>query len=346
MSGEITERQLLDRVFETSPVGIVVLTPGGEITRANQRAEELLQLEKSDIEGRSYAEPEWTFVDAEGVQIPEADHPFVQVRTDGQMINRPFTMARPHAAPVQLLISGVPIQSDTKQTERLVFTFEDITALKEREAELQRQNDRLERFASVVSHDLRNPLNVAQGRLELAARECETDHLDSVDDALTRIETLIEDMLTLTRAGNTVGQTEAVEVSHLVEECWGNVASQEATVHTETERTLRADRSRLQQLFENIFRNAIEHGGEDVTVTVGDRPGGFYIEDDGPGIPEPERDQVLGAGFTTSAAGTGFGLNIVSEIAQAHGWEITISESDEGGARFEFSNVSPEERDR
>ncbi|WP_226042529.1 sensor histidine kinase [Natrinema sp. DC36] len=65
-------------------------------------------------------------------------------------------------------------------------------------------------------------------------------------------------------------------------------------------------------------------------------PDGFFVEDDGPGIPIDERESVLEYGHTTSPSGSGFGLAIVSQIADGHGWAIRITESADGGARFEF----------
>lgn len=104
---------------------------------------------------------------------------------------------------------------------------------------------------------------------------------------------------------------------------------------------VRADPSRLQQLVENLVRNAVEHGGDDVTVTIGetDDGDGFYIADDGTGIPETMRAQVFQNGFSTIADGTGFGLAIVKEIADAHGWTMEVTESQSGGARFEITGV-------
>ncbi|OYR54849.1 hypothetical protein DJ71_27145 [Halorubrum sp. E3] len=83
----------------------------------------------------------------------------------------------------------------------------------------------------------------------------------------------------------------------------------------------------------------MEHGGEDVTVTVERLEDGFYVEDDGPGIPESERGDVFDSGYTTTADGTGFGLAIVADIADAHGWTLRVAEAESGGARFELTNV-------
>ena len=107
----------------------------------------------------------------------------------------------------------------------------------------------------------------------------------------------------------------------------------------ETEQTIRADQGRLRQLLANLLRNAVDHGGDDVTVRVDEMEDGFYVADDGQGIPEAEREDVFEAGYSTADDGTGFGLNIVQEIATAHGWNSRIMESADGGARFEFTGV-------
>lgn len=204
---------------------------------------------------------------------------------------------------------------------------------------LQAQNEQLEQFASIVSHDLRSPLDVAQGRLKLAREECDNEHLDAVMRAHTRMAELIEDLPTLARGGEGVDELESVDLEDLTKDCWLNVATAEATLTIDMTRRIQAGRSRLQQLLENLLRNAIKHGGEDVTITTGELEDGFYVEDDGPGIPEDDRDDVFEAAYSTAEDGTGFGLSIVKQIAQAHGWDIRATDSSEGGARFEITNV-------
>jgi len=231
-----------------------------------------------------------------------------------------------------------PVVSDGDVTH-IVGTARDITDDKRREEKLKRQKNRLEEFASVVSHDLRNPLRMADGRVELLREECESEQIDDIAQALDRMDTLIEDLLTLAREGDQVGEVERVVLADLINDCWQNIAAPEAEILTDCDRTVHADRSRFQQLLENLLRNAVEHGGADVTVTIGEVETGFYVEDDGPGIPEENRDDVFEAGYSTSADGTGFGLRIVKQVADAHGWEITVSEGEQGGARFEVTSV-------
>ncbi|WP_372913116.1 PAS domain S-box protein [Salinigranum sp.] len=203
----------------------------------------------------------------------------------------------------------------------------------------RREIERLDEFVSVVTHDLQSPLGVAGGRIELARTECDSEHLDVAADALARSRELIDDLVAVAREGHRADSVEAVTLTDVVTNCWRNVRTGNATLVLEGNRTLHADRSRLQQLLENLVRNAVEHGGEDVTVTVGELDDGFYVADDGPGIPESEREQVFEPGYTTTSDGTGFGLSIVRSIAEDHGCRVTITDSDDGGTRVEVTGA-------
>ncbi len=209
--------------------------------------------------------------------------------------------------------------------------------------ELRRENDRLEEFASIVSHDLRNPLGVAEGHAELAAAACDCghdhDHFERIESAHDRMYALIEDLLTLARTDAAVTDSESIGLASIATGCWENVETDRAALVVASDRTIRGDKTRLKQLFENLIRNGIEHGGEGVTVTVGALEEGFYLEDDGSGIPEDDRETVFESGYSTNQDGTGFGLSIVRQIAAAHDWEVAVTESDDGGARFEVTGV-------
>ncbi|MEF8808233.1 sensor histidine kinase, partial [Natronomonas sp.] len=164
--------------------------------------------------------------------------------------------------------------------------------------------------------------------------------LQPIVQALDRMEGLISDTLTLAREGQVVADFEPIQLTNLIGSCWKTAATEEATVEIEDEITIKGDRSRLCHVFENLFRNAIEHGGADVTVRVGRIDEyGIYVEDDGPGIPEDERERVFEPGHTSVDGGTGFGLAIVRRITEAHGWEVEIVEGSDGGTRFEFTGV-------
>jgi signal transduction histidine kinase len=219
--------------------------------------------------------------------------------------------------------------------------------LEERAAreKLERQNDRLSEFASIVSHDLRNPLNVAKGKVDIARETSDATHLDEARDALDRMDALVTDLLDLARQGSVIEAADEVDLAAVAEDAWANVATEGAELVVEADGPIEADRDRLLQLLENLFRNSVEHGTGDstdaatsLTVSVGTLPEGFYVADTGPGIPPEERDAVFERGHSTND-GTGLGLAIVQAIAEAHGWTVDLHESDAGGARFEFAGV-------
>jgi PAS domain S-box-containing protein len=232
-------------------------------------------------------------------------------------------------------------------TDEGIGIYVDITDRKQREQALQRQNERLDAFASIVSHDLRNPLSVANGNLHLARDEDDETYLDEVDRALDRMERIIEDLLRLARSGEGSVDLAPVPAGDVATEAWQAADVEGGAFHNELDVTIEADRSQLRELLENLLRNAVEHG-DDVTVSAdvldaadGEDSTGFYVADDGPGIPEDERDAVFEPGYTTHDEGTGFGLVVVEEIARAHGWTPSVTESETGGSRFEFRNVDP-----
>ncbi|MFC7186640.1 sensor histidine kinase [Halorubrum yunnanense] len=206
---------------------------------------------------------------------------------------------------------------------------------------MQRQRDQLEEFTRVVSHDIRNPLGIVDGYLDMAERTGDPEHFQRCRDAVDRMESLLADLLFLTREGQTLGGREEVDLAALARESWSFVSGEAAGLAVDTDRVVMGDWSRLQQVFENLFRNSVEHGGDDVTVRVGDLAdgSGIYVEDDGAGIPEEERDEVFVDGYTTDVSGTGLGLTIIQQVVSAHGWEIALTESDAGGARFEISGM-------
>lgn len=218
-------------------------------------------------------------------------------------------------------------------------TARDVTERKRRERELQRQNERLDAFASVLAHDLRNPLNVAHGRIDLAVETGDDEHLEAAEQSLQRINRLIDDVLELARGGTADLERAPVTLQRVVSDAWANVDTHEATLVVNDDLpTVEGDADRLVRLFENVFRNAVEHAGADARVEVGVPSDGIiYIADDGPGIPPEKRDEVFEHGVSTDRGGTGLGLAIVGTIAEAHGWTVAVTESADGGARFEFA---------
>jgi PAS domain S-box-containing protein len=261
--------------------------------------------------------------------VPLGDHGVMPLgsREPGFFDDTAIQLARVLAANVTVALDGA----------------ERTAQLRDRDAALQREVDRLEKFAGLVSHDLRNPLNVAAGRLDLA-RELVDDgdaiaELDRVGDAHERMTQLIDDLLALARQGKTVSELVPVDLAQTAERAWRTVDTGDASLDApDGSVTVDADPERLRTLLENLFTNSVVHGSTDdtaVTVTVGALPDGFYVADDGAGFDAGvDPDEAMNYGVSSDPHGTGFGLAIVREIAAAHGWTLAVDDAD--GARFEF----------
>jgi signal transduction histidine kinase len=234
----------------------------------------------------------------------------------------------------QYLLRAVPMEADTGG----VLLFNPLPTELAREA----GEIGLDHVASVISHDLRNPLDVAKAHWRAARETGEDEHFEHVADAHERMERIIEDVLTLARGSDVVQPDERVELSEVVERAWATVETDDADIVVEESLpTVLADPDRLGRLFENLFRNSIQHGGTAVKVTVGplESTKGFFVADDGQGIPSEQRDRVFDPGFSTDDHGTGLGLSIVARIGDLHGWSITVTDSARGGARFEVTGI-------
>ncbi|MBX0323339.1 PAS domain-containing protein [Halomicroarcula sp. F13] len=235
-------------------------------------------------------------------------------------------------------VESSPLYDDRGDPLGRVFLVHEITEQKARQRELERRNRQLDQFASVVSHDLRNPLNVASGSLALAEQTGDPEHFERVERAHDRMQRLVDEVLALARDETTL-EADSLSLSELAESAWEHVDTGDANLVVERDRPLVGDRDQLLRLFENLFRNSVEHGGPAVTVTVIGTDDGFAVEDDGPGVPADERDEVFDHGFSTSSSGTGLGLAIVDHVAASHGWTVRATESPAGGFRVAVTEL-------
>ncbi|WP_458207092.1 response regulator [Haladaptatus sp. NG-SE-30] len=253
------------------------------------------------------------------------------------------------------------VQAPNEDADGFVI-YTDITQQKRRERELQHQNERLDEFVSVLSHDLRNPLEVADGRARLLQETCDSDHIEPLRKALDRVEERVSETVELAEQGRTVWKPEPMCLSTVVEEAWQMVETRDASLALGSlPEKVSGDRSRVLRLFENLFRNAVEHGstadrdspdvaeydstngrlstdgsgdGIIVNVGIGESFHGFYVEDDGTGV-DGDHDRLFERGYTTSETGTELGLRIIKDIAESHGWLVRATDSEMGGLRVE-----------
>ncbi|MFW6153225.1 MAG: PAS domain S-box protein [Halobacteriota archaeon] len=220
----------------------------------------------------------------------------------------------------------------------VVVNARDVTDNKEREAELRHQRNQLENLRKSLSHDLKSPLSVAFSTLTLHREEGDPEHITTIHRALERINHIIDQMVELSEHEGTITEMTTVKLEEVVSAAWAMVDTMGATLHVVDSKQLEADPGRLQQLFEHLFRNAITHGGQDVTISVTIDGDAILVEDDGPGIDATARDDIFEPGFSTGD-GMGYGLVIVKQIALGHGWEIDVDTGADGGARFVIAGI-------
>jgi PAS domain S-box-containing protein len=326
-------------LFEEAPVmAVVTRAEDGKpvIEDCNQLFVETLEYEKSNVIGEELA----SFYTPESQQ-KLLDEGGYERALAGEFVRENRELVTAEGLTVETLLRAVPRQEAREDASGAISLYIDISERKQ----LERENSRLEEFSRVVSHDLRNPLRVASGRLELAREECDSEHFDAIESALERMNRIIDDLLWLAQEGQDIGSVEPVDIQETVTAAWCLVADNKEQAELRCADgeldadTIIADSDRLRQLLENLFRNAIKHGGEEVTITIGTENERFYVEDDGPGISPDERDDVFDAGYTTANDGTGLGLSIVQRIVAAHDWEVCVTEGSAGGARFVITGV-------
>jgi len=235
----------------------------------------------------------------------------------------------------------VPWRDEAGEPRGVIGLVREVSERKRHERSLERQVARLEQFTSFVSHDLRSPLQLLQGYLDLA-RAGDEAAFDEIEYATERMEELLEDLEALaTEEEPSIDRDRSAALVTTARDVWSVLSTPEATLEVDLPEAtvVSASTAGLRPLLENLFKNVRDHAGEDVTVRLGALDGGFYVEDDGVGIPETERDDVFAEGYTTAEDGTGTGLSIVTDVAGEHGWDVDVTDGPDGGARFEFRNV-------
>jgi len=338
------------RIVEELETGVLVYGPAGQVRDYNDRALAVLEPEGEptgrDVRALLEASPL-------ALELPErfgvaTDRPGEAPRPPAErapaavgdggtaslgtyLDGRTVAVEGEGQAHVELQVSA--LEDGREGTGRVVLLY-DVTGRERRTRELERKNEFLDEFASVVSHDVATPLGVIENKARLVAVTGDPAHASDIYEATERVQSLVDELRELASEGVRVGDTTTVDLEAVTREAWESVESAEATLAVEPT-TLEADRTRLRQLLENLLANAVEHGGEDVGVEVAPFEAGFYVADDGPGVAKSRRDAVFEQGVSGSEGG-GLGLAIVRRIAAGHGWTVAVTESESGGARFEI----------
>lgn len=238
----------------------------------------------------------------------------------------------------------------------------DVTHLKQREVELrerleefERSNEDLAGFASVASHELREPLRTIAKHTELLAKDLkgkagkrQQESMEFVVDAIGRMQVLVNDLLQLSRVGSGWKGFQVCDSNTLVDQAVRSlqpaIEESQATVRRDGLPTVLADPGELEHVFLNLISNALRFRGEQppqVTVRARQATGEwiFSVEDNGIGVDEGDRDKIFETfrRIHPEKPGTGIGLTLCKRIVERHGGRIWVESGAGGGSTFYFT---------
>ena len=356
-----------ERIFRSLDDPLLVVSPDEKIMDANDAACQVLE-GPTPLEGSSVSSVLPSRL-LDGRTLRTDLDGSIEVSIDHERDSRQYIVRRQQIEPERESVS-----------RGSVVTMTDITERKRRERAVERlsertrrKNEQLERMAGVISHDMAAPLSTAEKALSLLRADLVNpdpsveQSLDDLDTVHDRLRGFAENLPRLARESIDVETTEECDLAAVAETAWNAVETKGLELTVTDSRTLHADKQRLQQVFENLFRNTVEHGttedsggpgvaenggpddctrsgqtasGQDptdaTTVRIGTSEDGFFVEDDGPGISPEQSENIFEYGMSTGD-GSGFGLAIVRTIIEAHGWDIKVPEPKREGARFEIA---------
>lgn len=313
-------------VFDNMRDGVVVSDDAGRIADMNPQARQLLDFDGSGI-GKQAANvvPQFHAITDETGEIHET--------TIGDRI---------------VELTGTPLRERTTE-QGWIVTVRDVTTRKRNERQLDRQRRRLDQLAKTVSHDLETPLDMGRRWISVLRGSLSDDEsvdeeffetgLDELEHANRRIDAIVDDLMLLTKTEQQGVDTEQLDVADLAHVAW-HAVDRDLSLVVDSSKTIQGDRTKLLRLFENLFQNVVEHADGADTVWIGTFDGGFFVEDNGCGIPASNRDTVLEDGCSSKTSGTGLGLAVVQAIAEVHGWSVRVTERSGGGARIEIVTTS------
>lgn len=330
------ERNFINQSIDSMQDIFCVINTDGDIIRLNEYGKQFMKKitrEEDDTELNILD----IFPDKQKPQIEKAIYTLI----GGNDVKMNLEVIDNENNRIDLDVKSSPLIDSSGEIEGIVGVARDVTKQNEYKNKLKNKNKKLDEFAKIISHDIRNPLAIAKGHLDIFINENGSDSsLEKTKDAICRIEDIIDEVLEVTTADNSTLKKKHVSIQYIINKCWDNIDTKNAEIHIATNKIISLNEKLSARLFENLFKNSIKHGGsEDIKIKVGTMNNGFYIEDNGRGIPPENRNKIFNSAYTTSKSGKGLGLTIVEQVCDVHGWDINVKESESGGARFEITNI-------
>jgi PAS domain S-box-containing protein len=327
-------------IFSDPNILVGLVDPDGTTLDINETAIGYIDSTRDEVIGMPFWETPWWAEESQR-NVKE----WIARAADNEYVTYEATHPTDEKELIVVKGSFRPVTDESENTTAIIVSATDITEQRLHKRELKQQNERLDEFASFVSHDLQTPISTVKGRLELALETGEMEHVRKAFDAIDRVDELREDLVNTLRSKEVVTETETVNIESTLEAVWTAIdPSASATFEVIEDPHIEADPEALQRMLENLVSNSIEHGNGDITIEIGEFEDGIYYEDNGPGIDPENRDKVFTPGFSTKngEGGIGIGMASVRQIVLGHDWEIHIHDANRlDGVRFEILTSQP-----
>lgn len=350
---------ILESMLDSVEEAVVVVDNDDHLLEYNDRFLELWQIPQNLVDVASGDEL-WTYAEDQ-LEDPQAFRDRVErLRGDPTAVTQETVRFEGDRIVEH---TSRPYKVDGEMLGR-VWSFRDITERKESNRKLEESNEQLENFASLISHDLREPLRGVVTHLELLDRASSEQALGNDAQAALeaamasadRSQEMVRGLHRLSSLDRGTWEPEVVSLTEVVQEAIaqlkGQIRDADATIEFGSMPTVKGDRSQLVTLFQNLIKNAIAHPDPAApTVAIRTRPqtGGrleVVVSDDGIGIPESAQEGIFEM-FQTGGNGdgdnTGIGLTICRRIVERHGGVLTVESEADEGAKFCFSLPSADE---
>ncbi len=328
-------RDLFRRLFENMPLTALLwrLQSDGTIVveRANNQARRYHDSLGFKIEGRTL------------------DELYAHIPLIYQMIKSSFNMSESQSLDVNFksIVDGKEhysrFQTVTLDDDLALLLITDLSKERATQEVLMRQKEELSRFDHHIAHDLRNMFQNILSITDMLYEHTRDELVLEITHIVERMNTILTRSLELADAGRVIGTPVRVPFEELVQEAMKSVLPDDVKVVWSNLPVIECDATRVIQMLQNLFVNAIEHGNAktiNITATQDDNGGmSILLSNDGAPITPEYRSKLFNTAFSSKPGG-GRGLMIVKRIAEAHGWEIELLPDDKTTFRIKIPSQS------
>lgn len=353
LAGKEAESARLRSILDTLPVGIIVMDEEGTVVDTNQISEGMWKDSAYPEVGNPFSEHRVYRTESDEELRPE-DWPLERALKGERVDREEVDIENPDGSITTMMISSAPIEFEKGIRGGAVGAFMDITRMKDMERKLERSNNDLQQFASIASHDLREPLRMVMNYLELIDKRY-SDKLDDQGrefmgfalDGAKRMESMIDDILLLSQVESSFALETPVDLHEVLANATQNLSlaikDTGTVITTDPLPTIMAERSRMLQLIQNLLFNAIRFRSEEpprIHIFTGKQGGRWLlgVSDNGIGIGPADHERIFQlfkkASNTKEYPGTGIGLALCKKIVEHYGGNIWVESEIGKGSTF------------